>query len=230
MTSLRRRSVTLRTCAAAAALLLATACSGDGDDEPTPDEPSSAQTSEEPTTEPATEPTEDEPTEDEPTEEDPTAADEARVTGDSYSYAVPEGWEDIIGTPEAEGADTFVRSMAPVEGFATNVNTVISAGSGTGTLTPDLPQLPQLRNRFARLAKTQTGVLPKPVEDTELDGSFAIGHTVDEFAARGAVLTITQYATVRDDVSYVVTLTASAADAENADAALALVMGSWTWE
>jgi hypothetical protein len=43
-------------------------------------------------------------------------------------------------------------------------------------------------------------------------------------------LTITQYATVRDDVSYVITLTAAAADAENADEALMTVMDSWTWE
>jgi hypothetical protein len=218
----RRRSLTFRTCAATAALLLATACSGDGGgDEPTPDEPDSSETSEEPTSEP---------TEEEPTDEEPTGTDGPRVTGDSYSYAVPEGWEDIIDTPEAEGADTFVRSTTPVGVFATNVNTVISAGSGLGTLTADTPRLRQVRKQFARSAKTQTGVLPQPIENAELDGSFAVGHTVDEFPGRGTTLTITQYATVRDDVSYVVTLTAAAADAENADAALMTVMDSWTWE
>lgn len=223
MTSSRRRSLTLRTCTAAAALLLATACSGDGGgDEPTADGPDSTQTSEEPT--------EGEPTDEEPTDEEPTEEDGPRVTGDSYSYEVPQGWEDIIDTPEAKGADTFVRSTQPVGAFATNVNTVIAAGSGMGTLTEDLPQLPQVRKEFAQSAKTQTGVLPRPIEDTELDGSFAIGHTVDEFEGRGGTLTITQYATVRDDVSYVVTLTAAAADAENADAALKTVMESWNWE
>lgn len=221
--------MTLRTCAATAALLLAAACSDSTQDAPTPDEPTTSETSEEPAD---VDPTEEEPST-EPSEEEPTAestdTDGPRVTGDSYSYAVPEGWEDIIDTPEAQGADTFVRSTSPVDGFATNVNTVIAAGSGLGTLTADLPQLQQVRNQFARSAKAQTGVLPHPVEDAELDGSFTIGHTVDEFAARGATLTITQYATVRDDVSYVVTVTAAAADAEGADAALRTVMESWTW-
>jgi hypothetical protein len=236
----RRPSLILRTCAATAALLLATACSGDGGgEEPNTDVPdSSEETSEERTTEPTSEPTsaptsaqtEEEPTEQEPTEEEPTVTDGLRVTGDSYSYAVPEGWEDIIDTPDAEGADTIVRSTTPVGVFATNVNTVISAGSGLGTLTADTPRLRQVRKQFARSTKAQIGALPRPIENTELDGSFAIGQTVDEYPGRGTTLTLTQYGTVRDDVSYVITLTAATADAENADAALMTVMDSWTWE
>ena len=202
---------------------MATACSGDaGGDEPSLDEPGNSQGSEGQTTEPTIEPTTEEPTDEVP--------DELRVIGDSYSYAIPKGWEDIIENPEADGADTFVRSTTSVGGFAANLNTVIAAGSGTGALTADTPHLRQLRKEFARSNREQTGVLPRPIADTELDGSFTIGHTVDEYGGRGTMLTMTQYATVRDDVSHVITLTAATADAEHADAALSTVMESWTWK
>lgn len=229
MTSSRRRSLTLRTCAATAALLLAAACSDSTQDAPTPDEPTTSETSEEPAD---VDPTEEEPST-EPSEEEPTAestdTDGPRVTGDSYSYAVPEGWEDIIDTPEAQGADTFVRSTSPVDGFATNVNTVI-APSSISTLTADTPRLQQVRAQFAKSTRTETGVLPQPIDDTEIAGSFAIGHTVEEFEAQGTTVTITQYATVRDSISYVITVTAATADADVADAAASTVIESWTWE
>ena len=212
MTSSRRRSFAIRTCTAGAALLLATACAGDaGDGEP--DEPDSSKTSE--------------PTE-EPTEE-PTGTGAPRVGGDGYSYAMPDGWEDITALPEVEDADTFVRSATP-SAFATNVNTTVRAEPGIDTLTADTPRLAQERNRFEEDLTDHTGVPPRPVEDTELDGSFTIGHTVDGFEAQGTTVTITQYMTVRDNVTYVITLTAAAADAESAGAALTTVMESWAWE
>jgi hypothetical protein len=206
MKPLRICSLTVRTCAAAAAVAVLAACgsSDELDTDPTPAE--SSETSEE-TTEAG-----------------------VQISGDGYSYAVPQGWEDAIDEPLAEGADTFVRAPEPVDEFVTNMNTVVSAAPGVEELQLDSPELEQVREQLATSAEGQTGVRPQPIEDAELDGSPAIGHRVDSFEAEGRTLTLTQYLTVRDEVSYVITVTASATDAEQADDAVRTVLGSWAWE
>ena len=191
-------------------------------------EPEAAETSEatsestsepsEPASEPTTEPT-----------TEPTDAG-ALIQGDGYTYTAPATWEEETGDPAFEGADTLVRSPESVDGFHSNINTLITPAGGLGELVPGAPELALIRRQLAKSTRSRTNVLPQPLADAELDGSPAIGQQVDSFESDGRSLTLAQYFAVRGDKSYIVTVTASVADASAAQVAMQAVISSWAWQ
>ena len=214
MTRPRLSNAAVRTCAAATAAVILAACAdSDGlDDRPAAEQ--SAETTETPTDAPTDAPTE--------------AGGE--VVGDGYSYAAPDSWEQVVGEPLTEEADTFVRAVDPVEGFATNINVVVNEAPGIQELDLTSPTGRRMRENAASSTEASIGARPAPIEDAAIAGSPAIGQRVDSFELSGYTLTMTQYMTVRDEMSYVITLTAAAEDAEMAESALRTVLETWAWE
>lgn len=199
------------------------ACGSSEDLNAESDGPETSEATSEPTTEATAEPSE-------PTESTGTTDAGDVIQGDGYSYTAPTGWEEATGDPAFEGADTLVRSAEPVDGFHSNVNTLITPAGGLGELVPGSAPLPLIRRQLARSTQGRTNVLPQPLEDAELDGSPAIGQQVDSFQSDGRSLTLAQYFAVRGDKSYIVTVTASVTDADAAEAAMQTVISSWAWQ
>ena len=57
---------------------------------------------------------------------DTAAATGDTITGDGYSYSVPEGWGTPDADPASMGADTLAADLTDTDGFADNVNVVLS--------------------------------------------------------------------------------------------------------
>ncbi|MGI8614326.1 MAG: hypothetical protein ACR2KL_10365 [Nocardioidaceae bacterium] len=144
------------------------------------------------------------------------------VSGTGYSYAVPDGWDDIINESEAQGADTFVRSTEVVDGFRTNINTVVNPAHG-------VTDLDTIRNEAATELEHTVGKRPSQIADITIAGERAIGQRA-QFTTSGIDITMTQYATVHNDQFVVMTVTSATADVSTAVQAAQTVVSSWSWQ
>lgn len=188
-----------------------------------PSDPAQAETSPSPD-ETAEESTE-EPTEEPSGESSATEAAGDRLSGDGYTFAKPEGWNDITSSYEdsAIRIDNAVQAQADSPaGAGTNINVIREAPEG-------LPDLQTLAPQLAQQLKTVAQVEPEPLDPIELDGEPAIGHTATGSSPQGK-LTFVQRFTIHDGALYSITLTSDPKSAKGARKALDGVLASWTWE
>jgi hypothetical protein len=171
---------------------------------------------------------------------------EERVTGEGYSYAVPDGWEDVSDEAEDEpgleiagiGPDTLVIAERE-DGFSTNVNVILEAGlpgAITASRYADIT-IAGLRDPAAagfppELVETIEGLRPRDIsepQDAALgdEQAFAWEYTSTQ---NGRDLRIRQVATVVDDTGYTVTLTVLPEHREDGLDALEQVTDSWRFE
>jgi len=201
-----------RVVAAAGLVLAIGACGSDtadiADDETSP-------TATETTAESPPEPTE--PTE---TEDGEPAGDV--IDGEGYTYAIPEGWEDVSDEPASAQADSAVRVSDPEGTFGTNVNVIVSPSGG-------VTDIESLRDQFKQQIEGMVDSEVEEVEDITIAGEPAIGQTAST-DQQGETLVFTQYFVAHGDNIYAVTLTSPEADAANGQAALDSILSSWTWE
>jgi len=159
----------------------------------------------------------------EPTDAETTEPAEGEtIDGEGYTYAIPEGWEDISEEPEAAAADSFVRVSDASQGFGTNINVIVSPSGGA-------TDIEAARESFKQGLETVADSPVEQVENISIDGETAIGHTATA-DQQGRTLVFTQYATLHEESLYIVTLTAPEDDAEDGRAALDTVLTSWAWE
>jgi hypothetical protein len=171
---------------------------------------------------------------------------EERVAGEGYSYAVPDGWQDVSDEAEDEpgleiagiGPDTLVIAERE-DGFSTNVNVILEAGL-PGGITParyaDIT-ISGLRDPAAagfppELVETIERLRPREIsepEDAALgdEQAFAWEYTSTQ---NGRDLRIRQVATVVDDTGYTVTLTVLPEHRDDGLDALEQVTDSWRFE
>jgi hypothetical protein len=143
------------------------------------------------------------------------------ITGDGYTYVVPEGW----AVPDQEVAgfnpDTLAANRQDTDGFADNVNVLKSPA---GLVTPDLVE--------------SAGV-------TELEGAGATDITVDDrvtiagsesahlsasMSSEGVTYGIEQYYVSTDDQTYIVTFSFSDTVTPDERRAVAeSILVTWTW-
>ena len=183
-------------------------------------ESTSSTTPSDPTSQTSTPPQPTDPSEATHTTDAPPPGDS--IVGDGYTYAIPEGWEDVSDEPESAEADSAVRISDAGATFGTNVNVIVSASQGAD-------DIESLRDPAKAELESQFGVEVESVEDLTIDEETAIGQTAS-VVQQGETLVFTQFFALHADHIYAVTLTALEGDTDNGAAALQSILSSWTWD
>jgi hypothetical protein len=143
------------------------------------------------------------------------------VSGDGYSYNLPEGWA-ISDDPTLVGqADTLAYNPADADGFADNVNVLLTP---SGEVTPD-----QVETQGVQEFK-DSGSTDVVVDDRVTIAGSESAHLSGPLTNAGASYFIEQYYPSHDSQTYVVTFSFSDTTSE-ADRATVTdaVLASWQW-
>jgi hypothetical protein len=142
------------------------------------------------------------------------------ITGDGYSYHVPEGW----GLPPQDlgtGSDTLALDLADDDGFKDNVNVLLSPA---GEITADQVEAagpPELESSGATDIEVRPRVAIAGEESAHLAAVFTQGT---------ATYQIDQYYPTHEGQTYVVTFSFSQTVSQADREALAeSVLASWAW-
>jgi hypothetical protein len=142
------------------------------------------------------------------------------ISGDGYSYNVPDGW----GLPPSEvstGADTLAVDLTDDDGFSDNVNVLLSPAGEISSDQVESAGPPELEGSGASNVEVRPRVGIAGEESahlTALFGSGAVSYQID------------QYYPTHDGQTYVVTFSFSEDVPEADREALAdSVLASWTW-
>jgi hypothetical protein len=169
-----------------------------------------------------------------------------RVDGQGYSYAVPDGWDDV--SDEAQDQDELqIAGIRPDsfvigdrdEGFSVNVNVIHEPGLPQGVSAAEYAEvsLAALRDPEAAgfppdavetLKRLQPRQLSQPTE-TKLGGRKAVTWKYAS-SQNGRELRHEQVAAVMDGAGYTVTLSALPGQLEDGEDALGEVVDSWEWD
>lgn len=179
-----------------------------GDDEPTASAPSSSE---------STNPSPD-------AGEDPTD-DTGRLTGEGYSYELPDEWqdvsEDVIAQNPPGAIDTVATWGPDIESGRANL---IVERQPAEVTDPE-----ELRENWQSNLGNAVGVTPKPGPDSQIDGEKVIAATLDSVNSQDVSVAQTAYLTVVDGAVYSITLSAEKGDAGAKDV-FDEILDSWTWE
>jgi hypothetical protein len=171
---------------------------------------------------------------------------EDRVDGSGYTYAVPDGWQDV--SDEAGDIDLDVPRVlvdSAVVGdreddFTTNVNVVREGGLPAGVTARQYGQVsianlrdpaaagfpPEVVEALADIDLSTVEELP----DTQLGGRDAVAWEYRDDSSAERATQVRQVAAVNGSAAYTVTLTAVPDTFEDAVPALDEVVESWEWE
>jgi hypothetical protein len=152
---------------------------------------------------------------------DTAPADGETISGDGYSFSLPSGWAVPTDQAPPTGVDTFAADLEDADGFADNVNVVLSP---SGEVTSDQVETLGL-DELEGAGATEVEVL----ERTTVAGAEA-AHLTALLSASGAEYRIDQYYPSHDGQTYVVTFSFNDTVPEAERSALAdAVLGSWEW-
>ncbi|QHC58904.1 hypothetical protein [Rathayibacter sp. VKM Ac-2760] len=152
---------------------------------------------------------------------DAAAATGEKITGTGYAYSVPEGWGAPDTDPASMGADTLAADLADTDGFADNVNVVLSPA---GEVTADQVEsagVTELETAGATDVETNDRVVVAGSESAHLSATLA---------ASGTSYNVEQYYVTDDGQTYVVTFSFSpTVDDDDREAVAESVLASWSW-
>ncbi|WP_395641046.1 hypothetical protein [Pseudolysinimonas sp.] len=153
---------------------------------------------------------------------DATPATGELISGDGYTYNVPDGWGVPPETPSGFDPDTLAVDLADTDGFTDNINVLLSPA---GTITSDQVEslgVDELEGAGA------TGVEVRPRVGIAGEES---AHLTALFTQGGVSYQIDQYYPTHDGQTYVVTFSFSETETEAEREDLAeSVLASWAWE
>lgn len=142
------------------------------------------------------------------------------VTGGGYSFVAPEGWGVPKDMPEL-GADTLVVDSNDTDGFADNLNVVVTPG---GEVTPEQVEsdgISELEGAGATEVAVGVRLTVAGSESANLSALFSSGGT--EYRIR-------QYYLTNNGQTYVVTFSFSPAVSEaDRDDLAQSVLATWEW-
>jgi hypothetical protein len=143
------------------------------------------------------------------------------VAGDGYGFSLPEGWTTTDDPSLVGQADTLAYDSADTDGFADNVNVLLSPA---GEVTPDQVET-QGVEEFKDGGSTEVAV-----DDRIMIAGSESAHLSGPLSSGGADYYIEQFYPNHDGQTYVVTFSFSEAvsDADRA-AVTDAVLASWTW-
>jgi hypothetical protein len=140
------------------------------------------------------------------------------ITGDGYSYSVPEGWGVPEGTEKPAGVDTFAADLASTGTFASNVNVVLSPAGEVS--------LDQAESAGPGELETVGATDVQVLERTSIDGVEAAHLSA---TVTGSYL-FDQYYASSNGQTYIVTFSVPDGTSEGDRTALAdSILGSWQW-
>jgi len=144
------------------------------------------------------------------------------ITGDGYSYSVPEGWGVPDGMDAAsEGLDSLAADLTDEDGFADNVNVLLSPA---GLITIDQAEQAGVDELEA------AGATDVELEDRVrvADGDAALISA--DFSQGGLSYVIEQYYLNSDDQTYIATFSFSDTVEDDVRTEIAeSVLATWTW-
>lgn len=142
------------------------------------------------------------------------------ISGTGYSFAAPEGWS-VPNDVSLPGMDVLAADMTDADGFADNVNVVLSP---SGMITPDQVEslgVDELEGGGASEVKTRDRVMVAGSESAHLSAGFPSG---------GVDNPIEQFYVSNDVQTFIVTFSFSPTVSESERDELAeSVLASWVW-
>jgi hypothetical protein len=144
------------------------------------------------------------------------------LSGDGYSYAVPEGWSDASDQGESQGVDSIVRADDEESGFHTNI--LVEVDPASGVTDPNA-----IKDQWTSNVGGAVGATPSPIDGATIDGQDAVGIRL-ETTAQGVDVVQVAYLAINDGKIYSIALS-TAADTEDAsNDTFDNLLGSWSWE
>ena len=143
------------------------------------------------------------------------------IMGDGYSFVAPDGWSAPEGFEKPAGVDTFVANLADSDGFADNVNVLLSPA---GEVTPEQIEsdgVAELEAAGATNVTVRDRVMVAGAESAQLSAAFTSG---------SAQYQIEQIYATRAGQTFVVTFSFSSTVPEADRSALtSSVLATWSW-
>lgn len=142
------------------------------------------------------------------------------IAGTGYTLHVPEGWQ-IPDAPEGYAPDALAGDPNDTDGFADNVNVVVSPA---GLLTPDEVE----QGSEEELSSAGAGTVE--VNDRVRVAGSETTHISTQLTEQGTTYLLEQYGVSSDEQTYVVTFSFSdtVSDADRQGLAES-VLATWTW-
>jgi len=147
------------------------------------------------------------------------------IDGEGYTYAIPEGWEDVSDEPESAQTDSAVRTTDFDGDFAANINVIV----GNSQCMVGSDDIETGRECFQQEIQGYVDGEVQALENISIDGEPAIGQTASG-ELQGQQLVFTQYFAQREASTVVITLTSPEGDTASAEAALDSMLASWAWD
>lgn len=142
------------------------------------------------------------------------------VTGDDYSFMTPDGW----GTPDVdapEGVDRFALDLTDRDGFADNVNVVLSP---LGEV-PLVSAIPLAQREFEQMGMEIT------VRDRLVVAGSEAGQLSGTFDEDGAQYVVEQFYVPHDGQTFIITFSfSSTVGRADREAFAESVLATWRWE
>ena len=143
------------------------------------------------------------------------------ITGDGYSFAVPEGWADPQQEIPGFDPDSFAANMQDTDGFADNVNVLKSPA---GFVSAD-----QVETLGLKELET-VGATDVAVNDRVSVAGSESAHISAAMTSDGVSYVVDQYYVSTDDQTYIVTFsfsdTVPAAERQQISES---ILVTWTW-
>lgn len=163
---------------------------------------------------------------DEPSDSPGGGADE--IVGDGYVYTIPSvGWQDALDEaaelPGAQNVDTFLILGSSVEFAQSNI--IVESLSAGGA-----EQVEDLENLWKRNLAGSDGATPVDLEDRDIDGTRAIGVSIDDRLNNGGVpIRQIAYLMVHEGNQYSIGLSLPASGDTTSETDFEAVLSSWRW-
>lgn len=143
------------------------------------------------------------------------------ITGDGYTYVVPEGWAVPEQSVAGFDPDTLAADLQDTDGFADNVNVLKSPA---GLVTPDVVE-------SAGVSELESvGATDITVNDRVTIAGSESAHLSASMTSEGTTYGVDQYYVSTDDQTYIVTFSFSdSVSAADRVATAESILVTWTW-
>lgn len=156
---------------------------------------------------------------------DPTGPAPGDISGNGYSFALPDAWQDVtadvLAGGQAGATDLAVAWGTSLE--AARANLIVETGFASGETDPEA-----LRAAWESNMAGATGATPEDNGTETFDGETAIAVKISRVNENDVAIEQFGYLTIHDGDLYSVILSAEAGD-EKAQDAFADILESWTW-